>query len=291
MLFVTITTAVILAGLLFTLRRNRRAGSRVEVFAPNSIGQSNSQSSPEPANLESAPTAVGYSGSTARMQIRAVILAAALFIAAIGAVLFAVSPTGDGDTLLDTPSLASGPTATAAAASQTQTAEAGATPEPEVPVAAIGVDFSRVRLPRLDIDAPIVTLGVDPDGTMQSPNNPTDVAWYNFSARPGELSNVVMAGHLDYVDYGPAVFYRLKDARIGDELELDLVDGSVARYRVLRVTTYDETTAPVLDIVGPTDVETVTLITCGGSFDPLSREYDKRVVLRAERIDEAALSN
>jgi LPXTG-site transpeptidase (sortase) family protein len=100
-----------------------------------------------------------------------------------------------------------------------------------------------------------------------------------------------MAGHLDYVDYGPAVFYRLKEASMGDELQLQLVDGSVARYRVTGVTSYDEATAPVQEIVGPTDTEVVTLITCGGSFDPASREYDKRVVLRAERIDEVAVTN
>ncbi len=152
-------------------------------------------------------------------------------------------------------------------------------------------DVARLVVPSLDIDAPIVALGVDADGAMQAPNNPTDVAWYNFSARPGEIGNIVMAGHLDYVNYGPAVFYHLKDAHLGDELQLVLVDGSVARYRVLNVTSYDEATAPVQDIVGPTDGEVVTLITCGGSFDTLSREYDKRIVLRAERITETAQGN
>jgi LPXTG-site transpeptidase (sortase) family protein len=100
-----------------------------------------------------------------------------------------------------------------------------------------------------------------------------------------------MAGHLDYYNYGPAVFYRLREARPGDEVRLLLVDGTTALYRVHNVTVYDEATAPVQEIVGPTDGEFVTLITCGGSFDRLSREYDKRVVLRAERISESAQAN
>jgi LPXTG-site transpeptidase (sortase) family protein len=146
-------------------------------------------------------------------------------------------------------------------------------------------------VPSLGIDAPIVTLGIDPNGTMQSPNTPTDVAWYSFSARPGERSNVVMSGHFDYINHGPAVFYRLKEARQAEEVRLVLEDGSIARYRVFEVTSYEEATAPVLDIVGPTDREVVTLITCDGSFDPQSREYDKRIVLRAERINDTAQAN
>jgi LPXTG-site transpeptidase (sortase) family protein len=150
------------------------------------------------------------------------------------------------------------------------------------------VDIARLIVPSLEIDAPIVTLGVDSDGTMQSPDNPVDVAWYSFSGRPGEGSNIVMAGHLDFVSYGPAVFYRLKEAVAGDEVRLALVDGTVAAYRVLDVIYYDESTAPVDEIVGPTEKEIVTLITCAGSFDPTVREYDKRVVLRAERVPDLA---
>jgi LPXTG-site transpeptidase (sortase) family protein len=183
---------------------------------------------------------------------------------------------------------AGSPTATPAA---TATRTASPSPAPSETALPTGVDVARLVVPSLGIDAPAVVLGVDPDGTMQSPDNPVDVAWYSFSGRPGQGSNVVMAGHLDWVNYGPAVFYRLKEALPGDELQLVLVDGSIALYRVLDVTIYDEATAPVQAIVGPTSDEIVTLITCAGSFDRQAREYDKRVVLRAERIDETARGN
>jgi len=42
--------------------------------------------------------------------------------------------------------------------------------------------------------------------------------------------------------------------------------------------------APVQDIVGPTPNEVVTLITCEGTFNTRTREYDKRLIIRAERV-------
>jgi LPXTG-site transpeptidase (sortase) family protein len=182
------------------------------------------------------------------------------------------------------------PTATRQPEATSQVAEEPdtvASPAPEA-TPFVGVDIARIVVPDLDINAPIVTRGVDANGTMEVPDGPTDVAWYTFSALPGEGSNVVLAGHLDYVNYGPAVFYHIKDAKPGEEVRLELVDGTTAVYHVLDVTTYDEATAPVQQIVGPTDGDIVTLITCGGSFDRASREYDKRVVVRAERVDTTA---
>jgi hypothetical protein len=48
---------------------------------------------------------------------------------------------------------------------------------------------------------------------MPSPDNAWDVAWYDFSARPGAGSNAVFSGHVDYHDVGPAVFWNLRDLR------------------------------------------------------------------------------
>ena len=160
------------------------------------------------------------------------------------------------------------------AAVQTASPSPGAQP---VSTAAI----ARLVVPRLEIDAPAVVLGVDSTGAMQSPSGPTEVGWYNFSSRPGMGGNVVMSGHLDYIDYGPAVFWRLGESEVGDLVELVLADNTVVKYQVSDVERYDEATAPVQQIVGPTDQETVTLITCAGSFDPSAREYNQRLVVRA----------
>jgi len=134
------------------------------------------------------------------------------------------------------------------------------------------------------INAPVVVKGVDAAGVMQSPDNAYDTVWYDFSAKPGFDGNAVFAGHVDYIHVGKAVFWNLKDLNMGDIIEVRLKDGTVYRYAVKSKQQYDAETAPVDQIVGPTAGQMVTLITCGGTFNYSTHQYDKRLVVRAERI-------
>jgi LPXTG-site transpeptidase (sortase) family protein len=144
--------------------------------------------------------------------------------------------------------------------------------------------ITRLEVPRIGINAPVITLGVDAKGAMKSPKGPTEVAYYDFSGEPGHTGNVVMSGHVDYIDYGPAVFWRLRDLKVGDEIRLFLDTGATIVYRVVGSAYYDENTAPVADIIRQTTEETITLITCGGSFDRDRLEYDQRLVVRGIRV-------
>jgi LPXTG-site transpeptidase (sortase) family protein len=147
----------------------------------------------------------------------------------------------------------------------------------------------RIEVPNVQIDAPVVSLGVLSGGVMESPHTPTDVGWYRFSAQPGTAGNAVFAGHVDYANYGPAVFYHLKELKFGDTITVRLEDGSSFAYQVVSAHVYDADSAPVQEIVGPTPNETLTLITCTGVFDRNVLEYDKRLVVRAERTPLASL--
>jgi LPXTG-site transpeptidase (sortase) family protein len=154
-------------------------------------------------------------------------------------------------------------------------------PASEAPVA-------RIAIPRFEVDAPVVVRGVDANGVMETPNGPEDVAWYDFTARPGFGSNAVFSAHVDYINYGPAVFWNLKDLEMDDRIEVRLDDGTVYQYGVVAKDQIDAATANVGEIVGSTPREVVTLITCGGTFDSGTGQYDQRVIVRAERIyDEA----
>jgi sortase A len=143
---------------------------------------------------------------------------------------------------------------------------------------------SRVVIPEIGVDASLVVKGIDASGRMQVPDGPEDVAWYDFTARPGEGGNIVLSGHLDFRGYGPAVFARLRDLTLGDLVEVRLEDGSTYQYVVTQSVAYEAEGAPLQEIVGPTSRETVTLITCDGTFNGDSLTYSHRLVVRAERL-------
>ena len=158
------------------------------------------------------------------------------------------------------------------------TAAVPATPEPSrAPVA-------KLVIPKIGVDAPVVTIGVDDQGVMQSPKGPEDVGWYDFTAQPGYGGNAVFGGHVDYHDYGPAVFWELRNLTAGDIVEVRLADGTSYSYVVVSATSYKADEAPIQEIVGPTPKESVTLITCTGTFDRSVRQYSHRLVVRAERL-------
>ncbi len=80
----------------------------------------------------------------------------------------------------------------------------------------------RVDIRNIFIDAPVITLGVGEDTIPEVPQRPDQIAWYNFSATPGQNSNAVFSGHVDWQTSGgdpiPGVFYRLREVRIGDAI-------------------------------------------------------------------------
>lgn len=151
-----------------------------------------------------------------------------------------------------------------------------------------GVRPVAIRVDAAGIDAQIETLQVI-DGVMQNPTGPWVVGWYEQFGGLGELTNIVGAGHVDYWNVGPAVFYNVRNLVENDEIVYTGEDGSTFTYAV----TFQETVAvaeltqeKINEIVGPTKKESATLITCGGEFDYTSGEYLSRTYVRAERVEE-----
>lgn len=150
--------------------------------------------------------------------------------------------------------------------------------------------ITRLVIEKFGIDAPVQVKGVDENNIMVSPDGPVNVAWYDFSGKPGHGSNAVFSGHVDYIDYGPAVFWHLTDLVAGDRIDVHLEDGTVYSYEVegLQIYSSAPTQDELRDIVGPATSDVITLITCSGDFNPASGQYDQRAVVRAKRITDAA---
>jgi hypothetical protein len=129
------------------------------------------------------------------------------------------------------------------------------------------------------------------DGAMQNPTGPFVVSWYQETANLGEIGNVVLAGHVDYWNVGPAVFYDIfwgEQMAEGDLINVTGEDGSVWTYGVEFQQLYhiEELTPEVItELIFPgSKAELVTLITCGGEFDANVGEYNSRVIVRGKRV-------
>lgn len=144
-----------------------------------------------------------------------------------------------------------------------------------------------IEIERAAVSAEVETLDIV-DGAMEDPSGPWVVAWYEDLAGLGEIGNVVMAGHIDYWNVGPAVFYTIGELAEGDAIAVTGSDGTVYGYQVEWVRQYDAADAPLAEIAGRTGDEALTLITCGGTFDYATGEYLQRTVVRAARVDAAA---
>jgi sortase (surface protein transpeptidase) len=168
------------------------------------------------------------------------------------------------------------------AASSVATAEPSPTPAPVE-----GVAPAELQIDSVGVDAP-VEVGNVTDGVMQDPSGPWVVSWYEPLGKIGEGGNVVIAGHVDYWNVGPAVFWDVRDLPKGDIIRVVGEDGKNYEYAVQWTTSYmaDQLTPEVIqnDIVGDTGQETLTLITCGGEFNPDTGEYNQRWVVRANLI-------
>ena len=156
------------------------------------------------------------------------------------------------------------------------------------PVPASPVD--RLVIPAINVDAAVTTKVVSDDLKMADPDGPQSVIWYDFSAlpglggSPGAGGNSVLAGHFDYHDVGPAVFWNLAKIKAGDEIALRLRDGSEYKYTAVSNRVVDAAAVSWDSIVASTRQESVTLITCAGTFDPGTHSYAERRVVWAVRM-------
>ena len=98
---------------------------------------------------------------------------------------------------------------------------------------------------------------------------------------PGTFTNVVMAGHKDWWNVGPTVFWNLNQLVPNEMIYLVGKDGKGGTYRITDSWAVDAN-VNANDIISDKGEETLTLITCDGAFD--GQHYLQRWIVRAERV-------
>ena len=166
---------------------------------------------------------------------------------------------------------AKGPPADGAAAVGAFSSVRGYQPTPE-PI--------RVTIPKIRVTSSLKRLGKERDGAIQTPRPWGVAGWYALGPRPGEPGSAVILGHVDSTS-GPAVFYRLRELRQGDQVQVTRKDGSSVRFVVTRTEQYLKTRFPTEDVYFPTLTPELRLVTCGGEFDYSIRHYRSNVIVFA----------
>ena len=120
-----------------------------------------------------------------------------------------------------------------------------------------GIQADRIRIARLGINLAIV----EGDG-IDAPLG--KVAHFPSTAWPGGGTNIYIYGHAR-----TGMFIRLWDARVGDTVTLDLVDGTTRTYVVTKVLP----TVPwdAVQYLEPTPTEQLTLQTCTSYYPTAPR--------------------
>jgi hypothetical protein len=139
----------------------------------------------------------------------------------------------------------------------------------------------RIRIPGIDVDSDLMTLGLQGDGSLEVPPEGFPAGWYTGGPTPGELGPAIIAGHVDWAG-SPGVFFSLRELAPREEIVVEREDGSTALFRVQSIQQFPKEAFPTEAVYADIDHAGLRLITCGGSFDRQSRSYSDNIVVFAE---------
>ncbi len=137
-----------------------------------------------------------------------------------------------------------------------------------------------IQVPSIGVDSSLLSLGLNPDRTVESPKDFSRAGWYDYGPTPGEAGASVILGHIDSYR-GPAVFYRLSKLTPGAEIRVRRSDGKTATFTVDALRQYPKSRFPAADVYGAVEYAGLRLVTCGGEFDRAARSYLDNIVAYA----------
>ncbi len=152
----------------------------------------------------------------------------------------------------------------------------GVPPPPNRPASGVPAPV-RLTIPSIGVDAALLQLDMNRDGTIQVPSDFNAPGWYGRGPAPGGEGAAVILGHLDSYT-GPAVFWRLSSLRPGDLVRIRREDGSEVRFTIQRTQSYSVDSFPSFEVYGATSGPELRLITCAGTYSRSRGQYLSNVV-------------
>ena len=143
-----------------------------------------------------------------------------------------------------------------------------------------------ITIPALNETARIRQVGTASDGSLKAPSNIHDAAWYQDSALPGSPGGAsVIDAHIS----GPTqkgAFYNLKNLKKGDQVIVEKGSGEKFTYRVMKTEIHNVSELDMSRLLLPVTEgkHGLNLISCTGTYDTKTKEYNQRVVVFTEVV-------
>ncbi len=139
-------------------------------------------------------------------------------------------------------------------------------------------------IPRINVDAVIMPVGLTSDGSMGVPAGPTGTAWFDLGPRPGEVGSAVIAGHEGWKDGITAVFDNLYKLQAGDQIYVQDQQGITMVFVVRHIATYRQN-GDASQVFSSSDGGAhLNLITCEGVWNATEKSYSNRLVVFADLV-------
>lgn len=160
-------------------------------------------------------------------------------------------------------------------------------PEPPPPVYPVLEPSrpTRLTIPSIGVNAPILTVGLAPDGSVGVPplQRHNEAGWFDQGPTPGQYGPALIVGHAD-TRTGPSVFHDLADMRPGQRIEVQRRDGTAAIFEVNSVEHYGKGDLPIERVYGDYSRPSLRLVTCGGTWLGSDRGYSDNFIVFASLV-------
>jgi hypothetical protein len=164
-----------------------------------------------------------------------------------------------------------------------------------------------IEIPALDVNAPILSVGLTPKNVMDSPKGPIGdpvwhtAFWYRGGGIPGDVGTATIAAHVNDPLGDPEIFAHLEDLQPGDAIIIHAVNSDIdIHFTVNQVLAYSVKQSSDPDVLkfiygagpvsgtgpqpSPDGLSHLTLITCAGYI--VDGEFDHHTVVFATRSED-----
>lgn len=138
-----------------------------------------------------------------------------------------------------------------------------------------------LRIPRLDVRAPVLPVSTNAGGSLGVPGDPHVVGWWKDGAEPGaRRGTAVIAGHINTAGSGPGALSELGQLRPGDRIVIT-GSGREIGFRVVALRQYPKARLPAKQAFSQRVRGRIALVSCAGPLNLRTGHYRDNIIAYA----------